>query len=77
MSIHEIMQQLNQPTVKYAIAWLLLDVASTLIWLSILIIIHSKNNYQIDNEIFKYHDEQKAVNKHRKYFMKSNRKKPK
>lgn len=62
---------------KRAYVWILLDTASTLIWIALTLAIRSKDDYYLDGEIIHYHEEQKALNKRRKRFEKQSRKQDK
>lgn len=62
---------------KSAYVWILLDSASTLIWIAISLAIHTKDDYYLDGEIIHYQEEQKALNKRRKRFENQNRKQDK
>lgn len=62
---------------KSAYVWILLDSATTLIWIAIALAIQTKDDYYLDGEIIHYHEEQKALNKRRKRFENQNRKQDK
>lgn len=65
---------LLQSIPKSAYVWLLLDSATSLLWIAFMLARHAKDDYYLDGEVIDFHEEQKALNKRRKRFIKSNRK---